>query len=164
MKLDEYRFDGSKKFKTNGFDTKAKHLTTDKEMVLENSVLNLRKLGAMQDRFYAQGTEAILVILQAMDAGGKDGAIKHVMSGVNPQGVQVTNFKVPSSEELAHDYLWRCVKKLPERGKIGIFNRSYYEDVLVGKVHELYKNQSFPDRCKSSKIFDERYGKMELEY
>ena len=160
MKLDEYRFDGSKKFKTNGFDTKAKHLTTDKEMVLENSELNLRKLGTMQDRFYAQGTEAILVILQAMDAGGKDGAIKHVMSGVNPQGVQVTYFKVPSSEELAHDYLWRCVKKLPERGKIGIFNRSYYEDVLVGKVHELYKNQSFPDRCKSSKIFDERYEQI----
>lgn len=160
MKLDEYKFDGTKKFKIHGFDTKAKHLTTDKAMVLEDSELNLRKLGAMQDRFYAQGTEAILVILQAMDAGGKDGAIKHVMSGVNPQGVQVTNFKVPSSEELAHDYLWRCAKKLPERGKIGIFNRSYYEDVLVGKVHALYKSQSLPDRCKTEKVFDERYEQI----
>ena len=97
MKLDEYRFDGSKKFKTNGFDTKAKHLTTDKEMVLENSELNLRKLGTMQDRFYAQGTEAILVILQAMDAGGKDGAIKHVMSGVNPQGLQILKCRLVKS-------------------------------------------------------------------
>lgn len=160
MKLDEYKFDGTKKFKINGFDTKSKHLTVDKEMVLENSELNLRKLEIMQDRFYAQGTEAVLIILQAMDAGGKDGAIRHVMSGVNPQGVQVTNFKVPSSEELAHDYLWRCIKNLPERGKIGIFNRSYYEDVLVGKVHELYKKQNLPERCKSSKIFDERYEQI----
>lgn len=160
MKLDEYKFDGTKKLKINAFDTKAKHLTTDKEMVLENSELNLRKLEVMQDRFYAQGTEAILIILQAMDAGGKDGAIKHVMSGVNPQGVEVTNFKVPSSNELAHDYLWRCMRRLPERGKIGIFNRSYYEDVLVAKVHELYKNQNLPKRCKTPKIFDERYEQI----
>ncbi len=160
MKLDEYKFDGTKKFKINGFDTKAKHLTTDREMVLESSLLNLKKLGIMQDRFYAQGSEAILVILQAMDAGGKDGAIKHVMSGLNPQGVQVSNFKSPSSEELAHDYLWRCIKNLPERGKIGIFNRSYYEDVLVARVHELYKNQNLPSRCKTPKIFDERYEQI----
>lgn len=160
MKLDEFKFDGTKKFKISDFDTKAKHLTTDKEMVLENGELNLKKLEVMQDRFYAQGTEAILIILQAMDAGGKDGAIKHVMSGVNPQGVQVTNFKVPSSEELMHDYLWRCIKHLPEKGKIGIFNRSYYEDVLVGKVHELYKKQNLPERCKTSKIFDERYTQI----
>lgn len=160
MKLDEFKFDGSKKFKMNGFDTKAKHLTTDKEMILESSELNLQKLEVMQDRFYAQGTESVLIILQAMDAGGKDGAIKHVMSGVNPQGVEVTNFKVPSDEELRHDYLWRCIKHLPERGKIGIFNRSYYEDVLVGKVHELYKTQNLPKRCKTAKIFDERYEQI----
>ena len=160
MKLDEFKFDGTKKFKINGFDTKAKHLTTDKEMVLESSVLNLQKLEVLQDRFYAQDTEAVLIILQAMDAGGKDGAIKHVMSGVNPQGVEVSNFKKPSDEELDHDYLWRCMKKLPERGRIGIFNRSYYEDVLVGKVHELYKTQKLPQRCKTSKIFEERYEQI----
>lgn len=160
MKLDEFKFDGTKKFKINGFDTKAKHLTTDKEMILESSVLNLQKLEVLQDRFYAQDTEAVLIILQAMDAGGKDGAIKHVMSGVNPQGVEVSNFKKPSDEELDHDYLWRCMKKLPERGRIGIFNRSYYEDVLVGKVHELYKTQKLPKRCKTAKIFEERYEQI----
>lgn len=160
MKLDEFKFDGTKKFKINGFDTKAKHLTTDKEMVLESSVLNLQKLEVLQDRFYAQDTEAVLIILQAMDAGGKDGAIKHVMSGVNPQGVEVSNFKKPSDEELDHDYLWRCMKKLPERGRIGIFNRSYYEDVLVAKVHELYKTQKLPKRCKTAKIFEERYEQI----
>ena len=160
MNLDEFKFDGTKKFKINSFDTKAKHLTIDKEKVLESSSLNLQKLEVMQDRFYAQGTEAVLIILQAMDAGGKDGAIKHVMSGVNPQGVEVTNFKVPSAEELSHDYLWRYMKHLPERGKIGIFNRSYYEDVLVAKVHELYKTQPLPKRCKTSKIFNERYEQI----
>ncbi len=160
MKLDEFRYDGTKKFKASNFDTKAKNLTTDKEMVLETGQLNMRKLEVMQDRFYAQKKEAILIIIQAMDAGGKDGAIKHVMGGVNPQGVDVVNFKVPSEEELSHDYLWRCAKKLPERGKIGIFNRSYYEDVLVSRVHKLYKNQNLPERCKTDKIFEQRYEQI----
>lgn len=160
MKLDDYRYDGSKKFKVADFDTKAKHLTIDKEMILETGQLNLKKLEMMQDRFYAERKEAILIILQAMDAGGKDGAIKHVMGGVNPQGVEVVNFKTPSEEELAHDYLWRCINRLPERGKIGIFNRSYYEDVLIAKVHELYKKQNLPERCKTSEIFNERYEQI----
>ncbi len=160
MKLDDYRYDGSKKFKVADFDTKAKHLTIDKEMILETGQLNLKKLEIMQDRFYAERKEAILIILQAMDAGGKDGAIKHVMGGVNPQGVEVVNFKTPSEEELAHDYLWRCINRLPERGKIGIFNRSYYEDVLIAKVHELYKKQNLPERCKTSEIFNERYEQI----
>lgn len=160
MKLEEFKYDGTKKLKINNFDTKAKRLTLDKEMVLETGQLNMRKLEVMQDRFYAQKKEAILIILQAMDAGGKDGAIKHVMGGVNPQGVDVVNFKVPSEEELSHDYLWRCAKKLPERGKICIFNRSYYEDVLVSRVHKLYKNQNLPERCKTDKIFEERYEQI----
>lgn len=160
MKLDDYKYDGKREFNIRGFDTKAEKLTIDKEMILETGQLNLRKLEVMQDRFYAQKKEAILIILQAMDAGGKDGAIKHVMGGVNPQGVEVVNFKTPSQEELAHDYLWRCVNKLPERGKIGIFNRSYYEDVLVAKVHELYKEQNLPERCKTSEIFNERYEQI----
>ncbi|MGH8623459.1 MAG: polyphosphate kinase 2 family protein, partial [Burkholderiales bacterium] len=92
-------------------------------------------LAQLQDMLYAQDRWAVLLIFQAMDAAGKDGAIKHVMSGVNPQGCQVFSFKAPSSEELDHDYMWRCLKCLPERGRIGIFNRSYYEETLVVRVH-----------------------------
>ena len=95
----------------------------------------IQLLAEYQDKLYAQDNWALLVIFQAMDAAGKDGAIKHVMSGLNPQGCQVFSFKAPSAEELDHDYLWRCFKALPERGRIGIFNRSYYEEVLVAKVH-----------------------------
>ena len=93
---------------------------------------NVERMARLQDRFYAQDREALLLIFQAMDSAGKDGAIKHVMSGLNPQGVQVYAFKQPSAEELDHDYLWRINRRLPERGNIGIFNRSYYEEVLVG--------------------------------
>ncbi len=92
---------------------------------------DIQRLAEYQDMLYAQNTYALLLIFQAMDAAGKDGTIKHVMSGVNPQGCDVSSFKAPSTEELNHDYLWRCVKRLPERGRIGIFNRSYYEEVLV---------------------------------
>ena len=92
----------------------------------------------MQDILYAQDKWSALLIFQAMDAAGKDGAIKHVMSGINPQGCQVSSFKSPSAEELDHDYMWRCIKQLPERGRIGIFNRSYYEEVLAVRVHEEF--------------------------
>lgn len=160
MDLKEYKYDGMKKFDIESFDTKAEHMTTDKEMVVETGRLNILKLEVLQDRLYAEGKESLLVILQAMDAGGKDGAIKHVMSGVNPQGVKVVNFKQPSSEDLSHDYLWHYVKKLPERGKIGIFNRSYYEDVLVNKVHDLYKIQPMPNRCITDDIFERRYEQI----
>ncbi len=106
-------------------------------------------MAELQDRLYAENKEAILIIFQAMDAAGKDGAIKHVISGINPQGVTVSNFKQPSSEELDHDYLWRAMRVLPARGDIGIFNRSYYEDVLVVKVHNLHETYQLPDRCKN---------------
>jgi PPK2 family polyphosphate:nucleotide phosphotransferase len=107
---------------------------------------------------YAQDRWAVLLIFQAMDAAGKDGAIKHVMSGVNPQGVQVASFKAPSSEDLDHDYLWRCMKHLPERGRIGIFNRSYYEEVLVVRVHEaLLARQKLPEELVSKRIWSERF-------
>ena len=106
---------------------------------------NIAELAEVQDILYAQDTYALLILFQAMDAAGKDGAIKHVMSGVNPQGCQVFSFKVPSAEELDHDYLWRSMKCLPERGRIGIFNRSYYEEVLVVRVHpELLDRQKIP--------------------
>jgi len=102
-------------------------------------------LAELQDKLYAQDRWSVLLIFQAMDAAGKDGAIKHVMSGINPQGCQVYSFKAPTSEELDHDFMWRCTKNLPERGRIGIFNRSYYEETLVVRVHEnILKNQKLP--------------------
>ena len=115
-------------------------------------------LAALQDRLYAQDRWSVLLIFQAMDAAGKDGAIKHVLSGVNPQGCHVTSFKAPSAEELDHDYLWRCMKALPERGRIGIFNRSYYEEVLVVRVHEqLLAAQKLPPQLVTKKVWKHRY-------
>jgi PPK2 family polyphosphate:nucleotide phosphotransferase len=112
----------------------------------------------MQEKLYAQDRWALLLIFQGMDAAGKDGAIKHVMSGVNPQGCDVHSFKTPTNEELDHDYLWRAQKVLPERGKIGIFNRSYYEEVLVVRVHPgLLKAEKLPERLLTKHIWDERY-------
>jgi len=117
-----------------------------------------RLLAELQERLYAQDTWALLLIFQAMDAAGKDGAIEHVMSGVNPQGCQVFSFKAPSAEELDHDFLWRTTRSLPERGRIGIFNRSYYEEVLVVRVHpELLGKQKLPPRLVTDAIWRERY-------
>ena len=111
-------------------------------------------LSEYQTRLAAQDTHGVVVVLQAMDAAGKDGTIRHVMSGVNPQGVQVSSFKVPSSEDLDHDYLWRYQKKLPERGNIGIFNRSYYEEVLVVRVHpQILAHQKLPPKLKDRGIW-----------
>ena len=115
-------------------------------------------LAQLQDRLYAHNQWALLLIFQAMDAAGKDGAIKHVMSGANPQGCQVFSFKAPSPEELNHDYLWRCLKVLPNRGHIGIFNRSYYEDVLVVRVHpELLARQKVPPNLITKHLWMERF-------
>lgn len=122
---------------------------------LTNGIMALAEL---QGKLYAQDKWAILLIFQAMDAAGKDGAIKHVMSGVNPQGCQVFSFKSPSSEELDHDYLWRCMKCLPNRGNIGIFNRSYYEEVLIVRVHPAFlAKQRIPPRLVGKKIWPERF-------
>jgi PPK2 family polyphosphate:nucleotide phosphotransferase len=119
---------------------------------------NLAELASMQELLYASNTYSLLLILQGMDASGKDGIIKHVMSGVNPQGCQVTSFKQPSTEELNHDFLWRCAKVLPERGKIGIFNRSYYEEVLVAKVHPaILGKQRLPDGIRDEAFWQQRY-------
>src|SRR6516165_8876709 len=118
-------------------------------------------LAEYQDRLYAQSEYALLIVLQAADAAGKDGTIKHVMSGVNPQGCQVYSFKQPSAEELSHDYLWRCACRLPERGKIGIFNRSYYEEVLVTRVHsEILDGQKMPPQWKDKKIWKRRFDEI----
>ena len=130
----------------------------DKPRAKEALAVGVQALARFQERLYAQDRWAVLLIFQAMDAAGKDGAIKHVMSGVNPQGCQVSSFKAPSSEELNHDYLWRCLKCLPERGRIGIFNRSYYEEVLVVRVHPEYlKKQKLPPGLVTKDIWKERY-------
>ena len=121
---------------------------------------NVARMAHLQDKFYAQDREALLLIFQAMDSAGKDGAVKHVMSGLNPQGVQVFSFKQPSPQELDHDYLWRINRCLPERGNIGIFNRSYYEEVLVGKVHNLPVTQKLPARCLTEKLWEQRYRQL----
>lgn len=129
----------------------------DKPFAKQTLELGVKALAAMQDVLYAQDKWSILLIFQAMDAAGKDGAIKHVMSGVNPQGCQVSSFKAPSAEDLDHDYMWRCMKHLPERGRIGIFNRSYYEEVLVVRVHEDFLSaQKLPEQLITKNIWDER--------
>ena len=121
----------------------------------------IQEIADLQDRLYAQDTYALLIIFQALDAAGKDGTIKHVMSGINPQGCQVSSFKAPSNEELDHDYLWRSVKALPQRGRIGIFNRSYYEEVLVARVHpEILEKQKLPRECKGKDIWRRRFEEI----
>ena len=122
---------------------------------------DIERLAKYQDILYAKNTHALLIIFQAMDAAGKDSTIKHVMSGINPQGCQVFSFKQPSSEELNHGYLWRSFKALPERGRIGIFNRSYYEDVLVTRVHpELIEKQQLPVSLKGNHIWKQRFEEI----
>jgi PPK2 family polyphosphate:nucleotide phosphotransferase len=130
----------------------------DKPRAKEALTTGVAALAELQDKLYAQDKWAVLLIFQAMDAAGKDGAIKHVMSGVNPQGCEVYSFKSPSAEDLDHDYLWRCMKDLPNRGQIGIFNRSYYEEVLVVRVHpEFLARQKLPPKLVGKSIWDERF-------
>jgi len=130
----------------------------DKPRAKEALATGVEALAKLQDMLYAQDNWALLLIFQAMDAAGKDGAIKHVMSGVNPQGCQIYSFKAPTSEDLDHDYLWRCMKCLPERGRIGIFNRSYYEETLVVRVHpEFLQKQKLPPEVIGKDIWDKRF-------
>jgi PPK2 family polyphosphate:nucleotide phosphotransferase len=155
-----FRVTNGKKFRLSDLDPgDTGELTSeDKPRAKEALQTGVRALAELQDVLYAQDRWSLLLIFQAMDAAGKDGAIKHVMSGVNPQGCQVTSFKSPSSEDLDHDYLWRCVKALPERGRIGIFNRSYYEETLVVRVHpEFLSGQKLPKECVTKDIWEERF-------
>jgi PPK2 family polyphosphate:nucleotide phosphotransferase len=133
----------------------------DKEQAEKLLQEGVQRLADEQDKLYAQNTQALLIIFQAMDAAGKDGTIKHVMSGINPQGCQVYSFKAPSPEERDHDYLWRSMKALPERGRIGIHNRSYYEEVLVVRVHpEILRSQQLPEEKKGKRIWKERFDQI----
>lgn len=152
---------GSKVSLHNEYDTKLKIAGMDKAEAKRLLQEGTPLLAEYQDKLYAQNDYAVLIILQAMDAAGKDGTIKHVMSGLNPQGCQVTSFKAPSTEELDHDYMWRCFRKLPERGNIGIFNRSYYEEVLITRVHpEILRSQRLPDHLADKNIWKRRFEEI----
>jgi PPK2 family polyphosphate:nucleotide phosphotransferase len=162
----DFRVGEGEKVKLKKWPTHVKPFYKSKEHYEEILQKHVEKLSQLQDLLYATNTYALLLIFQAMDAAGKDGAIKHVMSGVNPQGCQVYSFKHPSAQELEHDFLWRTTRCLPMRGHIGIFNRSYYEEVLVVRVHpELLKAERIPEKdLKDKKIWEERYRSMrELE-
>jgi len=155
-----FRVTNGDKFRLKDYDPGEilEFTSEDKPRAKEALEIGVTALAELQDMLYAQDNWAVLVIFQAMDAAGKDGAIKHVMSGVNPQGCQVYSFKAPSSEDLDHDYLWRCMKCLPNRGHIGIFNRSYYEETLVVRVHpELLAKEKVPPSLVTKHIWDERF-------
>ncbi len=162
MKTEKFLVPEGKKVNLKNYQTDDTGDYTDKKQAEKDLAKNIERLAELQDVLYAQNEHALLIIFQAMDAAGKDSAIKHVMSGLNPQGTQVFSFKQPSAEELDHDYLWRSAKNLPERGRIGIFNRSYYEEVLVVRVHPtILQNQSLPPTVKNDKdIWQKRFAQI----
>jgi PPK2 family polyphosphate:nucleotide phosphotransferase len=158
--VEPYRIRDGRRFRLKDVDPgdTARIESADQDLAKEWLQRGIEQLAEFQDMLYAQDRWSLLLIFQAMDAAGKDGTIKHVMSGVNPQGVQVYSFKAPSEEELDHDYLWRSMRALPERGRIGIFNRSYYEEVLVARVHpEVLGRQKLPPSLVTKRIWEERY-------
>lgn len=153
-----FRVDHGSSFHLKDFDPAATKDLPAKAKAAELLQHNIAAMAELQDKLYAQDQWALLLIFQAMDAAGKDGVIKHVMSGVNPQGCEVTSFKQPSVEELNHDFLWRTSRRLPERGRIGIFNRSYYEEVLVVRVHgEFLEKEHLPPQLMTKRVWRERF-------
>jgi PPK2 family polyphosphate:nucleotide phosphotransferase len=157
-----FRITNGKRFQLKDFDPgDTRGLKIDKGEAAELLQRGTQWLAEEQDMLYAQDRWSLLLVFQAMDAAGKDSTIKHVMSGVNPQGCQVFSFKQPSQEDLDHDFLWRYVRRLPERGRIGIFNRSYYEEVLIVRVHEdIFKRQKLPQQLMGKRIWDERLADL----
>lgn len=157
--IERYRVTDGDKFKLKDFDPDdTGDVDFDKKDGKEILEVGVKRLAKLQERLYAEGKWAILMVLQGIDTAGKDGVIKHVLSGVNPQGCSVHSFKQPSHKELAHDFLWRCTAALPMRGHIGIFNRSYYEETLVVRVHpELLEKQNIPEELITKDIWKERY-------
>ena len=155
---DKFRVNDGEHFRLKDYDPGDTGHWRSKEHAEEAVQEGIARTADLQDKLYAQDNWALLLIFQALDAAGKDGAIKHVMSGVNPQGCQVRSFKAPSQVELQHDFLWRTTCELPERGHIGIFNRSYYEEVLIVRVHpEILKSQKTPPSLVGKKIWEERF-------
>ena len=162
----DFRVRAGEKVKLRKWPTVVKPFCKSKKRYQELLEKHIEELSSLQRLHYAAGRYALLLIFQALDAAGKDGAIRHVMSGINPQGCEVFSFKQPSANELQHDFLWRTTCRLPERGRIGIFNRSYYEEVLVVRVHpEILRNQGLPEELRDEKnIWKERYRSIvELE-
>lgn len=160
MNLKDFRVDGKGEFRLKRMPTDAKGADITKEEAKAKTAENLEKMAALQDAMYADGREGLIVVLQAMDAAGKDGTVKHVMTALNPQGMTIHSFKQPTSEELAHDFLWRVNKCLPSRGSITIMNRSYYEDVLVVNIHDIQKDYHMAERVidvDKEKFFKRRY-------
>jgi PPK2 family polyphosphate:nucleotide phosphotransferase len=159
--MEQLRAPAGEKISLKNYDPEWMGTIRDKEQAEKLLKDGVKQLARQQDRLYAQDTYAVLIIFQAMDAAGKDGTIRHVMSGVNPQGCQVFSFKAPSEEERDHDYLWRSVKALPERGRIGIHNRSYYEEVLVARVHrEILEAEKLPEDCKRGDVWKRRFEEI----
>ena len=154
-----FRIDNPAKFRLSDYDPDdSEGLTKDKSEAKAMLAEGVQQLVGLQEKLYADDRWSVLIILQAMDAAGKDSVVEHVMSGLNPQGVQVHSFKQPSAEELDHDFLWRAARNLPERGRIGIFNRSYYEEVLVVRVHpELLERQKLPKSLNGKDLWQQRF-------
>ncbi len=163
MNIEKLIYKPGSKAKLADFDSAYSGSYKNKKNAESDLAKGVEKLSAIQEMLYAHDKYSVLIIFQAMDAAGKDGTIKHVMSGINPQGCQVSSFKAPSPEELDHDYLWRCIKQLPERGRIGIFNRSYYEEVLVTRVHpEFLQYQRLPSLPENPEL-DKNFWKQRFD-
>ena len=160
INISEFIADSSNKFNLSKIETDYTAGIDSKEKAEKLLKQNIEKMAELQDKLYAQDKYSLLIIFQAMDAAGKDGAIKHVMSGLNPQGTQVYSFKQPSKEELDHGFLWRIQKAVPERGRIGIFNRSHYEEVLIVRVHNLIRFQQIPEELIDDKIWERRFKQI----
>ena len=160
INISEFIADSSNKFNLSKIKTDYTAGIDSKEKAEKLLKQNIEKMAELQDKLYAQDKYSLLIIFQAMDAAGKDGAIKHVMSGLNPQGTQVYSFKQPSKEELDHGFLWRIQKAVPERGRIGIFNRSHYEEVLIVRVHNMIRFQQIPEELIDDKIWERRFKQI----
>lgn len=160
MDINKYKVEHNQDFKLSDIKTNLTGKFNSKEEAEQQLSGNVELMANLQSKLYAQDKYALLIIFQAMDTAGKDGTIKHVMSGLNPQSTHVHSFKVPSVEELNHDYLWRASKNLPERGMIGIFNRSYYEEVLVVRVHDLVNKQQIPNEFITDNVWKDRFRQI----
>lgn len=160
LNLSKFRVISKKKFSLSNHSPSYSGKLKSKESAQKFLEKNVKRTAELQDKLYADNKWALLIIFQAMDAAGKDGAIKHVMSGLNPQGTQVFSFKQPSAEEMDHDYLWRITKSLPERGRIGIFNRSHYEEVLVVRVRDYVKSSQLPYQFMTKNVWNDRFRQI----
>ncbi len=157
IKIENYCYDGTKAFNIKKTPTDSNGLEDKKKELVEKTQENTLKIAELQNALFAEHKEAVLICFQALDAGGKDSTISHVLLNINPLGIDVYNYRGPSADEASHDFLWRYHKNLPMKGKIAVFNRSYYEEVLVVKVHEYFKDYSLPKRIKKSNYIEEKY-------